>query len=145
MKTKSLIIGIVVCAGLALVSGCKKEEAASSPETQTPKASEAATTQAPPAAATAATAAQQTIQQATDVKAESTQKAQGIIDQAKSFVAEKNYQDALTTLNQLAGTKLTAEQQKLVDDLKAQIQTALAKLTTGDAGSALGGALGGKK
>jgi len=39
---------------------------------------------------------------------------------------------------------VTADQQKLVDALKAQIQSALTKAATPDA-SALGGALGGKK
>ena len=41
--------------------------------------------------------------------------------------------------------KLTSEQQKLVDALKAQIQSALAKAAGSDAASALDGALGGKK
>jgi hypothetical protein len=41
--------------------------------------------------------------------------------------------------------KLTADQQKSVDDLKAQIQSTLAKAVLTNAASALGGALGGKK
>jgi CHASE3 domain sensor protein len=53
--------------------------------------------------------------------------------------------DALDTIKQLAGTKQTPDQQKSVDDLKAQIQSALAKAAGSDAASALGGALGGKK
>ena len=55
------------------------------------------------------------------------------------------YKDALTVVQQLASVKLTPEQRTLMDGLKAQIQTALAKDATSDAASALGNALGGQK
>jgi hypothetical protein len=80
--------------------------------------------------------------QATTQAKAAEQQAQGLIDRAKGYITDEKYQDALTTLNQLAGSKLTAEQQKLVDSLKAQIQSALAKTATKDAASTLGGALG---
>jgi hypothetical protein len=143
MKIKSIIAGIVMCAAVAAVNGCKQEPAASDvqpPKTNAGMASEAATT----VDAAKSAVKEGTDQAAAQVKAAEPQ-AQGLIDRAKALVSEQKYPEALSSLNQLAGTKLTAEQQKLVDDLKAQIQSALAKATGSDAASALGGALGGKK
>lgn len=164
MKSKNAILGVTVCAALILASGCSKEEPAAGemPETTAEPASgadaakaitEAASqtvSQAQEAASQAAGEAQNTAQtMATQAKAEATAaasaasgQAQALIDKAKALVTDQKYQDALTTLQQLASVQVTPEQQKLVDDLKAQIQTALAKKTASDA---LGGVLGGKK
>ena len=156
MKIKFVIVGGVVCAAAVAVSGCKKEQPAT--ETQTPKVSESVTpAPAAPAAAqavtsavtkaveTATTAAQPPTNQATtQVKAAEGQ-AQGIIDRAKSYVAEKKYQNALSSLGELKNLQLTPDQQKLVDSLKTQIQSALTKDAATDVGSAVGGVLGGDK
>jgi len=48
-------------------------------------------------------------------------------------------------LSQLSSTKLAYDQQKLVEGLKAQIQSAMAMASTSDATAALSGALGAKK
>lgn len=72
-------------------------------------------------------------------------KAQDLINQAKSLVDAKKYTDASNILQQLASLKLTPEQQKLVDDLKATIQQSLANQGTSKATEAVGGILGGKK
>jgi hypothetical protein len=145
MKIKQVIVGIAACAALAAVTGCKKEEPApGAAKSDQGTASDAATA----VDAAKAAAKQVTDQAAAQVKA-AEQQAQGLIDRAKAYVSEQKYQEALTSLNQLTSANLTAEQQKLVDDLKAQIQSALAKATGSNAASALGGALegalGGKK
>ena len=74
----------------------------------------------------------------TDKVKEAGGEAGAIIAKAQSLVSEKKYQEALTTLGGLKDMKLTDSQQKIVDDLKAQVQ----KLMSGDATKALGNALG---
>lgn len=157
MNTRLFITAIITCAALAAVSGCKKEEPppgaqqADQQDTAPGAAAvvDAAKTTVKEAADQAATQVKTTAKELTDqataqVKAAEDQ-AQGLINRAKSLVAENKYQEALNSLSQLTNLKLTAEQQKLVDGLKAQIQSALAKATATDPAAALGGALGGKK
>jgi hypothetical protein len=143
MKIKLVMAGFLVCAAAVMVSGCKKEEPA--PGAQTPKPAEgtAAETAKPVEAVKAA--AQQAADQATAQVKSTQDQAQGVIDQAQGLVKEQKNQEALSLLSKLANLKLTPEQQKLVDDLKAQIQSALAKAAASEASSALGGVLGGKK
>jgi uncharacterized protein HemY len=101
----------------------------------------------------AQSAAAAAAQQATDTAASLTNAAaaasssqvQALIDKAQGLVTNEKYKDALTVVQQLASVKLTPEQRTLVDGLKAQIQTALAKTTATDATSVLGNALGGQK
>lgn len=69
---------------------------------------------------------------------EASNQAQALITQATSLISEKKFQDASQILKQLASVKLTPEQQKLVEDLKAKIQAGLAS-------SGVQNVLGGKK
>jgi hypothetical protein len=152
MKINLIVPGITLCAALAAVSGCNKQEAAPAPS-ETSKTTETVAPEAKTAVDTSTAAVKQVTDQATtQATAQATaqvnageQQAQGLIDRAKSLVADNKYQDALASLSQLASTKLTPDQQKIVDGLKAQIQAALGKTTASDAASALGGALGDKK
>ncbi|HWQ92825.1 MAG TPA: hypothetical protein VN673_14205 [Clostridia bacterium] len=70
-----------------------------------------------------ATSANAQLQNAT---ASADSQVQALIEKAKGLVTNKQYQDALTTLQQLGNLKLTPAQEKVVTDLKTQIQSALA-------------------
>ena len=156
MKIKHAILGVTACAALVLAGGCSKEEP---PTGETPKATaepasgadavKAATEAASEAASGAQKAAQaaatQAVVEAADAAAAATAQTQALIDKAKGLVTDQKYQEALGVVQQLTSLKLTPEQQKLVDGLKAQIQAGLAKATAPDAASAAGNVLGGKK
>lgn len=83
--------------------------------------------------------------QAQSAALSATNQVQGLIEKAKGLASNQKYQDALNTVQQLYTTKLTPDQQKAVDGLRAQIQAAMTKTTASNATSILGGILGGKK
>jgi hypothetical protein len=93
------------------------------------------------AKAAAQTAVTDATKQAQDAAAATTDTAQKWIDKAKSLIAENKFSEASSVLQQLAGQPLTAEQQKLVDSLKEQIQKVLAAKATSEGASAAGNLL----
>jgi ElaB/YqjD/DUF883 family membrane-anchored ribosome-binding protein len=64
--------------------------------------------------------------------------AQKVIDQARGFVAEKKYAEALAALKGLARGQLSPEQSSLVEALKAQIQKLMATPAVADPAKAIG-------
>jgi hypothetical protein len=160
MKLTYSILGLTAGAVFLLASGCSKQDQPSGDTSKvTPpvasdmgKAAEVpmpAAEPAPPATPAAPAQAMTPAASPTDAAAAApsavSTEAQGLIDKAKGLVVDQKYQDALNLVQQLSNLKLTPEQQTLVDGLKTQIQTALAKTTATDAASSLGNALGGKK
>ena len=138
---------MAVC--LLLASGCGSKDEATLPAAgEATKASEAAAADAQKLATSAqrtASEAAAALKDATATAGDSTAKAQGLIDTAKRLTSENKWSEALKTLNELANVKLTPEQQKLVESLKAQAQKQIeamaTKKATDEAGKAVGGLL----
>jgi hypothetical protein len=153
MKTQ--LLTVVVAAGviLAFTNGCSKSEEPapitttpeSAPAAELKKAADTAKDQVKDAAASVSQAADKTATNLNAAATEAGAEVNTLFAQAKNFVTEKKYTEALNTLKQLSSLKLTPEQQKLLDDLKQQVQAALASSGVKDAASKLGNALGGNK
>jgi hypothetical protein len=147
MKTQKTLIVLSLTAALALLAGCDKStetklndtaksvtEKANAAGAEVGKAVEAAK----PALDKAVTAITNA---AAAVPAVANDQAASIIDQAKALVGQNKYTEALSSLQQLSGMKLSDSQTAIVTTLKEQIQKAMAAKTATDAGSAVGNLL----
>jgi hypothetical protein len=164
MKTKTILITTSLTMLLALGAGCSKEDSSSTSSTEgtseragtsmmketettarettdqaVETAKETAATAAREAEAAATAAKESASQAVADTQAGLNQQAQTLIAKAKDLIASSNYAEAGETLKKLSEFRLTPEQQKTVDELKAQIQKALSGT---DAGKAIGNLLG---
>jgi hypothetical protein len=128
--TTLLVLG---SAGSLLVSCGQKQQSVPEPPAKAEQAPEV------PAAATTKPTDMPTPAVAT---APVTDQAQGLIDKVKGLIAEKKYTEALAALKDLSALKLTEEQQKIVSDLKAQIEKAMQAQATSEATKSVGGLLG---
>jgi hypothetical protein len=129
-------------AGYAADAAAKNAEAAKAEAAQAAEAAKAEAARvasvAKDEAAKVADAAKAEAAKVEAAKAAESARIQGLIDKAKGLVAEGKYPDAASVLQQLAGQSLGADQQKLVDALKEQIQKAIAAKAAGSAAGKLG-------
>jgi hypothetical protein len=162
-QMKSLV---ALGAGLILLAGCEKKEA--TPPAQEPPSAAASqpadmgammqeTQKAASNIATATTNAVTNLQQEVSTQAldvikketnsltdktntvsSITDGAAKIIEAARKLTGENKYDEALKMLGTLANSKLTPDQQKMVDSLKEQIQKAMAAKATESATKAVG-------
>ena len=131
MKPIQLVVALALGVGLV---ACSKQES------QTPAST------AQPAAENIQKQAEAAAPAAQSAVAETASQAQGLISKVQGYIADSKYSDAANVLKELSSMKLTPEQQKLVDDLTAQVQKAMAGAAASDASKkatdAVGGMLG---
>lgn len=156
--SKNHILTVIVATSLSfLAPGCGKQETETTPpatpaESTTGQAGsdlkDAAKAVQDQAKTAVSAVSQSANQAAADLQKQATAagaEADSMLAQAKSFVTDGKYQEALGTLKQVSNLKLTSEQQKVLQDLQKQVQAGLASLGATNAAQKLGGFLGGKK
>ena len=138
MKVAKTFAVFALCGFSALMGGCSKQEGAPAAQTQNP------TDQAATEIQKQAEAPKASVQPAVgEAAAGASSQAQSLIDKAKGLIENKQYPEAMNILKELSNTKLTPEQQKLVDDLKVQVEKAMAGAATSEATKSATDAVGG--
>jgi outer membrane PBP1 activator LpoA protein len=137
MKTTPTIIGTMGLAAL-LCAGCGKSET-----------SPASTAGGEDAMVVEEVSIQETVTETADAAKQAVKdaaaQAQELLARAQKLVAEKKYEEAGPLLQQLASFKLTPEQQKTFDSLKATLQKAMETQAVKEGTKAVGNLLGGEK
>lgn len=127
MKSKFTLTSTALMAGAAvLLTACGNNQSTPATKSETSAPAHTAGTAAGEIKKQVEEAKGAVESKAKEVAAQASSQAQGLIDQAKSLISQNKLSEAMTSLNQLGGLKLTPEQQKLVDQLKEQVQKALA-------------------
>lgn len=128
MKTQNRLFPLITAAFLVWTAGCGNKKDATAQD-QAPSAAAGAsdalkkTTDA--VKETGAKVVSDVTEQAREVTAPVSAKAQALLDSAKSLIGEGKLQDALAKLKALSSEKLSPEQQVLADSLLAQIDKLL--------------------
>lgn len=161
MKTNALLTGLAVSVLAVTLTACDKKAASDAPAVPTTNAAAASTVDtakdlagkavdtAKDATATATTAVKDTAAKATDAVKDAvtpppaatdtaTTQFTTVVASTKQMLTDKNYQGALDELKKLADVKLTDDQQKIVDGLKAEAQKMITSAGTGAVNSLLG-------
>ena len=142
MKNKSLLLTLAACALAVTFTACDKktpvEKATDTVTDAASKTADAAKDMAGKAADMAGKATETVKAAATTAVANVTGPFNDGIAAAKKAMADKDYKGALAELNKLSGLKLSDEQTKVVDGLKAEVQ----KLIAGGSASAVDAAKG---
>ena len=141
MKSARITTLLALASAFGLIIGCGQKEQTAPEPAKVEKATEAAPAEMPKAAEVPAPAVA-TAPEVAPAAAAATTETQGLIDKVKSLIAEKKYTEAMNVLKELSALKLTPDQQKIVDDLKAQIENALQAQATSEATKSVGGLLG---
>jgi len=152
MRTHKAIIAVTTAFAFALLTGCgdsTENKTPATPEAETSteaqgvtesvveSVKEAAQPVVEEATKTAEQVATEAKSAASAAAADATIKANDLIAKAKSLISETKYSDAMNIINQLKSMKLTPEQEKLVADLKAQVEKAMSALSSTNAAGAL--------
>lgn len=116
MKSKTLVHSAGALLVIVAVVGCTKQNTTPGKETTTGKAEPTQTS----SETTNVTKAMPDVVSAAKTKVE------GMIAQAKSFIADQKYPEALDALNRLSRMTLAPAQQNTVDDLKTRLKTLMA-------------------
>jgi hypothetical protein len=131
MKFKITCAHVTGLALLLALGGCEKKETSGtlteSPSTNSLSATAAGLKDtAQQAVAEVRTTAENATAEAGRQVGAVTDQAQKLIDQAKSLIAERKYNEAWESLTRVSGLQLTADQKRVVEDLKAELQKLMA-------------------
>jgi cell division septum initiation protein DivIVA len=158
MKKQATLVTLTAAIAVMMMTGCGQNTDTTQPPSGTEPAKETksvgdtiseATKPVVDEAKKAVEAAKPAVEAATKeikeaaatVVSDSTTKANALIEQAKKYISETKYSDAINVINQLTGLTLTPEQENTVADLKSQIRKAMASLSSTNAAGAIGNLL----